>query len=311
MKAVYNVAEDPSWAKLETDAVIRSDGYSRTVALLKRILPGVGAALLLLVAAWPRIALLIDNVSPKGLIDLRDARELTMVHPRYAGSDRFDRPYVITAAVGRQLPNRSDLMSLDQPHAVTIAHSGAKIVLSAATGVYQAQPQLLDLFDNVTLTHQNGTRFVTRQAHANLASNTAEGHVPIEGHGPSGDIWGQGFRVFNRGDTIVFTGRSRAILRGTKASNTPAAPPEPPSKILGEAEAIETAAKGSVAPAGLAPPPASSAGIAAPWARQPPRSSRPGTARHNPARTQHARNHTAKRLATTKAAVESDGRHVD
>ena len=40
-------------------------------------------------------------------------------------------------------------------------HSGADVVVTAATGVYQSQAQLLDLFGDVTLIHENGTRFVT------------------------------------------------------------------------------------------------------------------------------------------------------
>ncbi len=225
------------------------DRYSRVVAFLKRVLPAIGAALLLLVAAWPRLAPLLESARLKlSVIDLREARELTMIHPRYAGTDRLNRPYVITAAVGHQLPNRSDLMSLNSPRAVTVGHGGAKIVLTAATAIYQSQSQLLDLFDNVTLTHENGTRFVTQRAHANLANNTAEGHVPIEGHGPSGDIWGQGFRIIDKGDTITFTGQSRAILKGTKPTKTPPPPPEPSSEVLKTAAAVEAAAIASPSP---------------------------------------------------------------
>jgi lipopolysaccharide export system protein LptC len=242
-----------------------ADRYSRAVAFLKRVLPAIGAALLLLVAAWPRLAPLLESARLKlPVIDLREARELTMIHPRYAGTDRLNRPYVITAAVGHQLPNRSDLMSLDSPRAVTVGHGGAKIVLTAATAIYQSQSQLLDLFDNVTLTHQNGTRFVTQRAHANLANNTAEGHVPIEGHGPSGDIWGQGFRIIDRGDTITFTGQSRAILKGTKPTKTPPPPPEPSSEVLKTAAAVEAAAMASPIPPAA---PASSAQSAAPAIR--------------------------------------------
>ena len=92
------------------------DRHSRWVNLLKRFLPVVGGMMLVLVALWPRLGLLLENVGfglPK--IDLREARELRMLNPRYAGIDRFDRPYVITAAVGRQVPNRDDLMSLERP----------------------------------------------------------------------------------------------------------------------------------------------------------------------------------------------------
>ena len=206
-----------------------TDHYSRRVALLKRVLPAIGVALLLLVGAWPRLSPLLDSVRLGfPAIDLRAARELKMLNPRYAGIDRYNRPYVLTAAVGRQVPNHGDLMSLEQPRAQLVAHGGAKVVLTAATGIYQSQAQLLDLFGKVTLTHQNGTRFVTRQAHANFADNTAEGNNPIRGHGPSGDVWGQGFRVLDKGDTVIFTGRSRVVLQGHKpgrAATPPAALP--------------------------------------------------------------------------------------
>jgi lipopolysaccharide export system protein LptC len=215
-----------------------ADRYSRRVAILKRVLPTIGVALLLLVAAWPRLAPLLDSVRfGFPAIDLREARELKMLKPRYAGIDRYDRPYVVTAAVGRQVPNHSNLMSLEQPRARLTAHGGAKVVLTAATGIYQSQTELLDLFGKVTLTHQNGTRFVTRQAHADFSDNTAEGHDPIEGHGPSGDVWGQGFRVLDKGDTIIFTGRSRVVLKGSRPDR-----PTPPPAALPPAIA-ETAAQ--------------------------------------------------------------------
>jgi lipopolysaccharide export system protein LptC len=238
-----------SRAALSVRARFGADRYSRGVALLKRVLPAVGATLLLLVAMWPRLAPLIESVRlAVSAIDLREARELKMINPRYADTDRLNRPYVVTAAVGRQVPNRSDLMSLEKPQAVMIVHRGAKVVLTADTGIYQSQPQLLDLFDDVTLTHQNGTRFVTRRAHANLASNTAEGHDPIEGHGPSGDIWGMGFRVLDKGDTIIFTGQSHAILKGTRSTKPASQPPDLPAEVLKTAAAVESAATAPAVP---------------------------------------------------------------
>jgi lipopolysaccharide export system protein LptC len=220
-----------------------ADRYSRRVALLKRVLPALGTVLLLLVAAWPRLSPLLDSVRvgfPK--IDLRAARELKMLDPHYAGIDRLNRPYVITAAVGRQLPNRHDLMSLQEPRAVMIIHGGAKVVLTAATGIYQSQTQLLDLFGNVTLTHQDGTRFVTSRAHADCSNNAAEGHDPIEGHGPSGDIWGQGFRILDKGDTIIFTGRSHLVMKGSNPGKATAPPPALPAAVAETAVQIEVAA---------------------------------------------------------------------
>src|SRR5262249_3807268 len=156
-----------------------ADRYSRCVAVLKRALPLPGLMLLSLVALWPRLGPLLESVRISfAAIDLREARELKMVNPRYAGTDRLNRPYVVTSAIGRQVPSRDDLMSLERPRAEMTMHGGASVVVTAMTGVYQSQAQLLDLFDDVNLVHQNGTRFVTQSAHVDVAADTAEGHDP-------------------------------------------------------------------------------------------------------------------------------------
>src|SRR5690348_4371609 len=166
-----------------------SDRHSRRVALLKHGLPVIGGILLALVIGWPRLGPLLENAGLGiPLIDLREARELRMLNPRYAGTDRLNRPYVVTSQIGRQVPNRDDLLSLEGPRAEMMMHAGALVVMTAATAIYQPQAQLLDLFDDVTLVHQNGTRFLTKSAHVDVAANTAEGHDPVSGHGPSGDV---------------------------------------------------------------------------------------------------------------------------
>ncbi len=227
--------------------------YSRRVARLKVVLPALGLGLLLLVAMWPRLAPLWERMRfPLPALDLRDARELRMLNPRYAGTDRENRPFVVTAAVGRQVPDRSDLMSLEAPQAELKTHNGATVVVTAATGIYQSQAQLLDLFGDVTLTHQNGTTFTTDTARVNVADNTAQGDDPIHGHGPSGDIRAEGFRVLDKGDTIVFTGRSDVLLNGVKQTGPKSEPPALPQAVAHQAAAVEREAKPALAAAARA-----------------------------------------------------------
>ncbi len=136
-----------SWISLVAADLAPDQRHSRRVALLKRVLPAVGIGLMLLIAAWPRLTPLWERMRLAfPAIDLREARELRMINPRYAGSDRLGRPYVVTAAVGRQVPDRQDLMSLEAPRADIKTHSGADVAVTAATGIYQSQAQLLDLF---------------------------------------------------------------------------------------------------------------------------------------------------------------------
>ena len=178
------------WARVQPDT-----SHSRRVALLKRVLPAIGVSLMLLVAVWPRLAPLLERMRfAFPAIDLREARELRMLNPRYLGSDRENRPFVVTAAVGQQVPDNNDLMSLEQPRADMKAHDGASVVVTAATGIYQSQGQILDLFGNVTLVHENGTKVTTDTARFNVADNSGQGDDPVEGHGPTGDLKAQEVR---------------------------------------------------------------------------------------------------------------------
>lgn len=233
------------------------DRHTRRVALLKRVLPASGVALLLLIAVWPRLAPLWQQLRfAIPAIDLRDARELRMINPRYAGIDRNGHPFVVIAAVGRQVPDRQDLMSLKAPRADIKMHNGTDVVVTADTGVYQQQVQLLDLFGHVTVARQDGNRFVTDRARADVAHDTAEGNDPVSGHGPSGDIKAQGFRILDKGDTILFTGRSDLLLRSArpgKVKSTPAALPAPVAEtaalIAAQAKPLLAAARpGSAKP---------------------------------------------------------------
>jgi lipopolysaccharide export system protein LptC len=260
---------------------VPSNRYSRRVALLKVALPAIGGSLLLLVVVWPRVAPLFDRFRFQA-IDLREARELRMINPRYVGTDRDGHPFIVTAAVGRQVPQRDDVMSLDGPVANLQSHSGAKIVVTANTGVYQTQTQFLDMFGKVTVTHEDGSTFATSAARVDAANDAAEGTAPVEGHGPRGDITAQGFRVIEKGDVVIFTGRSNLLLRNTKPQDAAAAP------------ASATAVVGVPAPIAAA-------------AAQLEKTAEPKSEHHPPAKKAEPAPHHAARTSTSKPAPKKPG----
>ena len=184
--------------------------YSRFVHLAKRALPALALGLLLLVAAWPRVEGVFESVRlhvPR--IDLSDASDLHMVKARYTGIDRENRPFVITADIARQKPNLDDLITLERPKGDLTTQSGGWLELSGDTGFYQPQPQLLDLFGNVALFQEKGNEFHSTSAHLDMNAGTAESDDPVTGQGPFGNITAQGFRILDRGATILFTGHAR------------------------------------------------------------------------------------------------------
>ena len=228
-----------SWIAAAWSSAAPDNRHSRRVALLKRVLPAIGLALLLLIAMWPQLAPLWERMRLAfPAIDLREARELRMINPHYAGVDGLGRPFAVAAAVGRQVPDRQDLMSLEAPRADLKMHRDAGLVVTAATGIYQSQVQLLDLFGQVTLVLQNDTRFVTDA---------------ITGHGPAGDNNAAGFQILGKGETIIFTGTSDMLLRGAAPGTVKSAPPALPAPIAAAAAQVEAAAKPALAAARPAP----------------------------------------------------------
>ena len=186
--------------------------YSRFVACMKLALPTAAVALLLLVAVWPRIQSAIERLHRLPRIDLSLARDLRMLNLHYSGRDRHDRPFTVTADAARQRPEVDDLVELEGPKADMTTENDTWLALTAYSGIYRPQSQLLDLFGDVELFQDKGNQFKTDSAHIDMANGSAEGDDAIEGHGSFGTIEAEGFRIKNQGDIITFTGKARLVL---------------------------------------------------------------------------------------------------
>jgi lipopolysaccharide export system protein LptC len=219
MSLPHEVAADTETTR-DRRAAAFGRGYSRFVGLAKRILPFVAVTLLGVVAIWPRLQEMIERLNPEAVLprlDPRDARDLRMVNVRYTGLDRQNRPFVITAEVARQNPDVDQLVALEGPKGDLTTIAGSWFELTAFSGTYQPDTQLLDLFGDVHLYQDKGDEFQTDSAHINMKDGTGEGHDPIQGQGPFGRITGEGFRILDRGDVIIFTGHAHLDLAPTES----------------------------------------------------------------------------------------------
>ena len=188
-------------------------GWSRTVGLLKILLPTLALSLVALVVLWAQ-----SRNSDEGFhigfstLNPGDALKLSMVNARYAGMSRTSQPYLVTAATALQDSPSADVIHLDAPKGDITLKSGAWVALSAPKGDYRQKTQLLDLRDGVTLFHDSGLEFNTATARINLKESTALGTDPVTGHGPASEISSAGFRVLEGGQRIIFTGKAHLTL---------------------------------------------------------------------------------------------------
>ncbi len=180
---------------------------------MKIVLPALAAGLVLLVVAWPQ---LMPDVSRSSLDWARVARDhaktLNMLNARYSGVDENNQPFNIAADLATQAPGSEDVVELQHPKADIRTTEGDLVALTARLGHYDRQGETLDLTGSVQLTHAQGFNVVTEAARVDLKDGSAAGDKPVSGSGPSGELQSEGFRLRERGQIIIFTGKSRLLI---------------------------------------------------------------------------------------------------
>ncbi|MEO3427611.1 LPS export ABC transporter periplasmic protein LptC [Pelagibius sp. CAU 1746] len=189
------------------------NSYSLFVSSMKLVLPALAAGLVLLVIAWPQ---LMPDVSRSGLDFAKIARDhaktLNMLNARYSGVDENNQPFTVAADLATQSPENEDMVELQHPKADIETAEGDLVALSARVGHYDRKAETLDLTGKVHLTHDKGFDIVTEEATIDLNDGSAAGDAAVSGAGPSGELESEGFRLRERGQIIVFTGKSRLLI---------------------------------------------------------------------------------------------------
>ena len=189
------------------------NGYSLFVGVLKVLLPALAAGLILLVIAWPQLRSLEDSVgiALSGL-SLDQADNLTMLNARYQGRDDKNQLFNITADKASQAMGGEEMIVLEQLKADLFTDSGSWLALTASSGQYRRRANMLDLAGAVSLYHDDGFEMHTESAHVDLEAGTATGSDPVQAQGPFGLLNAEGFSVVDRGQRVIFFGKSRLIL---------------------------------------------------------------------------------------------------
>jgi lipopolysaccharide export system protein LptC len=183
------------------------------VSALKWLVPGAGLALLLAIAIWPEL----EGMEERARVSFRRVTQtapeaVRVVAPRYQGVDEQNRPYTVTAAIARQGQDQ-DILDLEAPRADLTLNDGWVLMESREGRLFKARNHL-DLRGEVTLWHDGGNLLVTEEAAIELKEGAASGDKPVAAQGPFGTLVSEGFRLYEKGAVVVFTGQSRAMLEG-------------------------------------------------------------------------------------------------
>ena len=192
---------------------------SRTIRRLRIALPIV-AAVLIAAFIFNTQSNTIDEAFLEDFEDLTAATEKRMANPRFAGIDDEGKPFEILADWAVQTPDNENVLDLEKPRAVQ-GVEGDVTVVTAETGVYQSEENILELVDNVTLEHSIGQDlyiFRSPAATVSIDDEVVTSSAGVGGQGPDGGaLKADRMRAYNAEGRVVFEGNvSMRIYPKTK-----------------------------------------------------------------------------------------------
>ena len=192
---------------------------STFVRTMKVMLPLLAFAILGLVLIWPQLRsrsegfrLSFANVAPAD-------GGITMQKARYRGTDRNNRPYLVTADVATQEGGAVRQVALDRVAGDITMGDNSWLSLTANTGLFNQDAQTLWLQGDINVFSDRGYEFHGLTADIDLKAGTMATDDKVWGHGPLGQINANAMRVYERGDRVVFTNGVKTLLY-TKAQVT-------------------------------------------------------------------------------------------
>jgi lipopolysaccharide export system protein LptC len=196
-----------------------SPRHTRMVNVMKLFLVALAVGLVLTVIAWSNSEDEDGGISLSARTIIGLATKQTMKDPRFAGTDKDGRPYVVTADTAVQDKDNQRLISLANLKTDVSMEADHQIQASARQGLFNQQEMTLELFGPVAIYSSHGYELHTAGAFLNLNEGSAHSTDPVEGAGPMGMITADSMRVGQKGASIFFEGNVRLHIKNDKTAD--------------------------------------------------------------------------------------------
>ena len=196
------------WAVKEVDYLFSRLGrYTKFVLYSKWFLMLFAVGLLTTLIALPlvshnRSGIRVSFVDSSGSKDAA-ATSPVMNNPEYSGASAKGDQFKVNGIRATQLTSTS--IRIDKVEAQMMAPNGTWRSLTANTAVYDQDANTLRLEGDLTLIDNQGYTFTTASADVETDTMNIDGHEPISGVGPMGNLLATGFQIRDSGNRITFT----------------------------------------------------------------------------------------------------------
>ncbi|MFN8719295.1 MAG: LPS export ABC transporter periplasmic protein LptC [Rhodospirillales bacterium] len=195
------------WIAAAATGPVRRVGrlYSRFVLLAKLTAAAAAVAVAVVIASWP-------TLREEPPVPRIDQSSVTLQKATNTGVDRNGRPYSIVADRAWRPGREGQLVDMLEPVAEMTTANGTWITMRADRGRFNEATGKLILLGNVRVNQDRGFEFNSDEVHYLVNEGEGWGDRPVVAQGPFGVIAADGFRLFEGGKTVVFTGPARARI---------------------------------------------------------------------------------------------------
>lgn len=188
-------------------------GYTRFVRIAKFALPVVALVIIGVVISNLSEAPLQQQIAALPKEEMTKPGQAELIEAKYEGTDEKGQTYTLTADKATRQSEKENVILLTKPKADISLQSGGWMAVHAETGRFDNTAAKLDLEGNVIVFHDAGYEIKMQRAHVDLTAKKAISDMPIEGHGPLGDITAQNMAITDDGMKIFFGGPATLVLR--------------------------------------------------------------------------------------------------
>ncbi|HCT07378.1 MAG TPA: hypothetical protein DIW86_18640 [Pseudomonas sp.] len=183
--------------------------FRRPVRTLRTILPVIAGGVAVAIVGQG----VIRAVAAKEAAPVASAAPLRMDNPRFSGTMKDGRAFLITAASASRDPNNADQVFLKGPQLTRGYGADKPTHVIAKDGAYQEEKGSLLLTGDVKIDNGQGYQFASQKALIDTHTGDLVGGSAIEGSGPNnGSTRADSYSVSDKGDRVLFKGRVRTRL---------------------------------------------------------------------------------------------------
>lgn len=205
-------SERRSWpADIRRDITPPDRRYSRFVSWMKVGLPIIAIGLIGYVFIFPKFELSQKVEIEWADIELDD-ESLSMINPKFVGSDAQNQQFTVTADKALQSSiGDKEVALLNLQADITLA-SGRWISIAAPSGKLNPATNILDLSGEISIFSDSGDQLLAQTARIDLKNKRITSDRPLQGHGPLGQIRADSMAADQVSGNIRFTGNVRLLI---------------------------------------------------------------------------------------------------